>query len=131
MSEKVTTPLSFPVVESTVTNDAVLLIDEQGSPKRIPPTYLLPIRRLVSDRQGAAILQGCNALVIAYSQSDISKYIIYVGIGSKGNSVSEFPQRIVLASNGLSLGDCNFIGTSNVNGADDVVQYVLQLKWPS
>ena len=53
-------------------------------------------------------------IVFAYDSTNTSKYLIYAYIRNDG----ELANRIVLASNGISLGIQNEVGTSLITGGD-------------
>lgn len=68
----------------------------------------------ISNENGPTLLKPNVGIVFAYDSTNTSKYLIYAYIRNDG----ELANRIVLASNGISLGIQNEVGTSLITGGD-------------
>ena len=80
---------------------------------------------------GDNILAGVyTGIVFAFDQDDFSKYIIYGFFKDYQNSGDDKgPARVtVIASNGLSLGPSNNVGTQVISGGTNVVQYMIGFR---
>lgn len=113
---------SFPLAN---TIQQILGLDSGKEPKYIAIESLKKqildnITRLkitVSDGDGAYILGTGVGIVIGYDSSSIDRCIIFFYVRTENGN----PIRIVLASNGVTLGAANNLGTSVLNGADTQV----------
>lgn len=120
MSDTQTKLLSATPATNTIgTGECLAKVDAQGKVTRISFDHL----PLVGVKRGknAGAIAGYPALVVAFSESDKSKYIIYVGLPT-GQQVNT----IVLANNGLTVSATNGLGTVALNGPDDIIQYAIQ-----
>lgn len=84
------------------------------------------IRSKQRDSDGANIMSETYVgLVLAVDMDDQSKYILYGYFKNYKNSGSSPAETAVLASNGLTLGNRNSVGTQVVNGGTNVQQFMI------
>ena len=99
--------------------EAIVKVDANGRATRLPYANwpLVGVKR----GKAAAGIADKPVFVVAFSESDKSKYIIYVGLPT-GTAVNT----VILAQNGITIAATNALGTVALNGPDDIVQYAIQ-----